>query len=300
MRLQVVVGKELIHQFHQIPYSIYNNDPHWVPHIIQDIEKVFDPAKNKLFKEGATAIRWILLNDTGEKIGRIAAFINPKDVDTTKYKTGGLGFFECINDPLAAHFLFDAGKEWLAKQGMEAMDGPINFGDRSQFWGCQVTNWNEPGIYPMNYNPPYYQELFLSYGFGVYFNQHIYWRSLEIPAQAIFHRKYNNLKSDPKFKVCNIESISVEQAAENFQIVYNAAWGGHSHFKEMSSSAAQKVFRAIKPVLDPRAIIFAYYDDAPIGGILMYTRVKPDLQTCKWELKCHRKNKIPISQATSH
>lgn len=268
MRLQEVEGNELIAQFHTVPFSIYKNDPHWVPHLKQDIEKLFDPGKNKLYKEGATAIRWILFNEQGKLIGRIAAFINPKDVDTTKFKTGGIGFFECIQDQQAANLLFDAGKNWLANQGMEAMDGPINFGDRSQFWGCQVTNWNEPGIYPMNYNPPYYQDLFKQYGFDVYFNQHIYWRSLEVPPQAIFYRKYNNLKSDPRFTVSNIKGINIDVAAENFRTVYNAAWGGHSHFKEMSSSAAKKVFKAIKPILDPNVIIFAYYDHAPIGVFL--------------------------------
>jgi hypothetical protein len=268
MHLQEVEGKELIHQFHLLPFSIYKNDPHWVPHLIQDIEKIFDQQKNKLYKEGATAIRWILLDDKGEKIGRIAAFINPKDVDTTQFKTGGLGFFECINDQTAANFLFDAGKAWLENQGMEAMDGPINFGDRSQFWGCQVTNWDEPGIYPMNYNPPYYQDLFINYGFGVYFNQHIYWRSLQVKPQAIFYRKYNNLKSDPKFTVSNIRGMNVDEVAENFKTVYNAAWGGHSHFKPMTTSGSQKVFRAIKQVMDPNTIIFAYYDGAPIGLFL--------------------------------
>jgi hypothetical protein len=40
------------------------------------------------------------------------------------------GFFDCINDLQAAKLLFDTAKAWLQQKGMEAMDGPINFGER--------------------------------------------------------------------------------------------------------------------------------------------------------------------------
>ena len=42
---------------------------------------------------------------------------------------------------------------------MEAMDGPINFGERDKFWGLLIEGFSEP-LYAMNYNAPYYKELF--------------------------------------------------------------------------------------------------------------------------------------------
>jgi len=140
MYLSEVNTPALIQRFHAVPKGIYANDPHWVPYLKQDIEKLFDKEKNKLFREGAEAIRWILYDDQDKAIGRIAAFINPKTLDTSNFRTGGIGFFECIDDQQAANFLFDAAKKWLEERKIEAMDGPINFGDRNQFWGCQITN----------------------------------------------------------------------------------------------------------------------------------------------------------------
>ncbi|MBL7923515.1 MAG: hypothetical protein JNL88_04885 [Bacteroidia bacterium] len=265
MKLTEVKSPAQVDIFHRVPFRIYKDDPNWVPHLRQDIDKLFDPQKNKLYKEGAEAIRWILYNDAQEAIGRIAAFINPKTVSTTRFKTGGLGFFECSHDLQAATVLFDAARDWLRERGMEAMEGPVNFGDRNQFWGCQVSNWEEPPIYPMNYNPPYYQQLFEDYGFGIYFKQFLYWRNLQDPAQAIFHRKYTQLKGDPDFDVRNAKGMKLNKMAENFRIVYNAAWGGHSHFKEMSEAATQKLFRALSPAIDRHIVIFAYYKGQPIG-----------------------------------
>ena len=57
MQLTEVQGKALIMRFHKVPFTIYKNDPYWIPHIQQDVEKVFSTDKNKLYKEGGQAIR---------------------------------------------------------------------------------------------------------------------------------------------------------------------------------------------------------------------------------------------------
>jgi hypothetical protein len=176
-----------------------------------------------------------------------------------------MGFFECIENKEAAFLLFDTCKNWLEKGGMEAMDGPINFGERSMYWGCQISNFEDAPVYQMNYNPTYYASFFEDYGFGVYFNQYVFWRSVTEPAQDVFHRKYNQLKEDPTFRIADIRGIPLEKVAEDFRIVYNGAWGGHSHFKTMSPDAAQKIMKALKPIIDPEIIIFAYKNEVPIG-----------------------------------
>ncbi len=268
MKLIEVNSAERIKEFHQLPKMIYKNDPHWIPYIKQDIEKLFDPKKNKLFAEGADAIRWILSDDQGKHIGRVAAFINPKTATISALKTGGMGFFECIDDQNAANFMFDACLNWLKERGMEAMDGPINFGDRSEFWGCQITNFNEPAIYPMNYNLEYYKNLFENYGFQNYFFQYNFWRDIHVPAQPIFHRKYNQLKNDPDFEIMDIRGKNLDVVAEDFRTVYNGAWGGHAHFKPISKEAARKIFQSMKPAIDPEIVIFVFYKGEPVAFYL--------------------------------
>ncbi|MCI1753894.1 MAG: hypothetical protein LKM36_13835 [Flavobacteriales bacterium] len=65
------------------------------------------------------------------------------------------GFFECIDDQASADLLFDTARDWLKAQGMEAMDGPVNLGDRNMFWGLLIENFTDLPIYGTNYNPPY-------------------------------------------------------------------------------------------------------------------------------------------------
>ena len=196
MKLIEVTSQNEVKLFHKVPRVIYRSDSNWIPHIESDIEKIFDPERNKLFVNGK-AIRWVAVNTQGEIVGRIAAFVNPKTSNTFQQPTGGVGFFESINNQSVANLLFDTAKTWLQDNGMAAMDGPINFGEKQEFWGLLVDNFTSPSSYMMNYNLEYYEDLFENYGFQVYYFQYIFKRDLYVPAQPVFVRKYNQMNSDP-------------------------------------------------------------------------------------------------------
>jgi hypothetical protein len=89
--VEATEGKAL-HDWMRVPWRIYADDKNWVPHLKQDVEKVFDPTKNKLLqaredrKAGAIK-RWVLYDDSGKAAGRIAAFIDPKTAWTREAAT---------------------------------------------------------------------------------------------------------------------------------------------------------------------------------------------------------------------
>ncbi len=264
MELREANDGRTIKDWMDLPWKIYRNDPNWIPHLRQDVGKVFDPGKNKLLKEGK-AIRWVLYGKNGEPIGRIAAFVNPKTAYTEAQPTGGMGFFECIDDHEAARELFDAARDWLSALGMQAMDGPVNMGDRNMFWGLLIENFTDPPIYGTNYNPPYYRGLLENYGFQLYFNQLFFKRSALEPVPPIFHRKFKQLEDDPNIKMHDSVGRSVEQIAEDLRTVYNDAWVDHDNHKPMDVPTSLKLVRTMQPVMDPRLVIFIRYADKPIA-----------------------------------
>jgi hypothetical protein len=251
--------------FLEVPRIIYKNDKNWIPHLKQDIQKVFDPIKNKKMFDNGVVTRWILKDDNGNLIGRNAAFVNNKLANTFKQPTGGIGFFECIDNQEAADLLFTTAVDWLKAKGMDAMDGPINFGEKDQFWGLLTDNFTDMSSYGMNYNLPYYQALFENFGFKTYYEQFVYKRDLHVPAQPIFVRKYNQMQKDPKYSITNIRGKSLSQVAKDFREVYNGGWIDHDNFKPMTEETAQKIMKTMKPVIDRDIIIFVYYDNKPIA-----------------------------------
>ena len=189
---------------------INGNDPNYIQPLDKDILEVFDVKKNKAFRHGE-ATRWILKNDDGKLIGRIAAFVNKK------YKNkgddgpvGGIGFFDCINDQSAADMLFDVAKHWLLQRDMQAMDGPINFGERDRWWGLLVKGF-EPPIYCLNFNPPYYQGLFENYGFKNYFNQLCFALDVGKRLQEKFYLRHAECTKDPNFSSAHIKKDQLDK-----------------------------------------------------------------------------------------
>ena len=268
MQLLAVENKKTNDAFFRVAAIIYQNDKNYIPYIRQDIEKIFDPAKNRLFKTGGQAIRWILTDDKGNLIGRVAAFIHPKTSKAGKHKIGGMGFFECIEDRHAAFMLLDKCREWLTERGMEGMDGPINFGEKDQFWGLLVHNFTSPPSYGMNYNPQYYQLFFEEYGFKNYFNQFVYWRDILVPAQEVFVKKAGMVGLDKSFRVIHMRGVSHEKMAEYFLAVYNSAWGGQPGFKAMRMEQARNIIKSMKAIMDRDILLFAFMEEKPVGFYL--------------------------------
>ncbi len=268
MKIIEISSKSDIKRFHELPYLIYKNDPNWIAHIQQEVEVVFSPSKNKYFESGS-ATRFLLEGEDGKVIGRVAAFIDGKRANTFKQATGGMGFFECIEDESAAFMLFDACKKWLSERDMQAMDGPINFGEKDRYWGLLVSGFNHPPIYANSYNPSYYQGFFENYGFQTYFNQHNFIRPLTTEMPEKYRLRFERVNKNPDYSLELINKKNLKKYAEDFREVYNAAWVTHDNFKGMSEEQAMSMLRKIKPVMEEDLVWFAYFKGKPIAFLIM-------------------------------
>ncbi|MBW8687943.1 hypothetical protein [Chitinophaga rhizophila] len=264
MELVIVNNEKTARQFLDVHVQLNKHIPEWIRPLDKDIDLVFNPEKNKAYRQGE-AIRWILKDDRGKLIGRIAAFVNKKYRSKgDKQPTGGIGFFDCINDQKTANFLFDTAREWLKERGMGAMDGPINFGERDRWWGLLVEGFHEP-LYGMNFNPPYYKELLENYGFQPFFHQICYAMSVATQLQEKFYTRHASIEQDPDFRAEYLNKNNLAKYAEDFSIVYNKAWAGHDGGKDITKQQALAIFKQMKAVMDEKIVWFTYYKNEPIG-----------------------------------
>lgn len=272
MQLIEVTTKSLAEDFINVNVLMNRANSNYIRPLDKDVHDVFDLKKNKAFRFGSV-IRWVLQNDDGELIGRIAAFTNKKYRNRgDDVPVGGIGFFECIYDQNAADMLFDVARHWLIQQGMQAMDGPINFGERDRWWGLVVVGFQEP-LYCMNYNPPYYNLLFENYGFQPFFHQICLGMDPKQKLSDKIHERHNWYAKDPAFSSCYINKNHLEKYAADFTEVYNAAWAGHGGLKELRKEQVVQMFKKMKPVMDERIVWFAYHHQKPIA---IFTNL-PDL-----------------------
>lgn len=267
MQIIQVADRKTIKQFHETIRVIYSHDPNFVCPLDAGIESIFSPDKNSFFNNG-DACRWILKDDHGNLIGRVAAFYNWAKAKKYEQPTGGMGFFECIDNQEAAFLLFDTCKNWLEKAGLEAMDGPINFGENESYWGLLVEGFDNPS-YGMNYHLPYYQKFFEAYGFYNFFEQITNKLDLTKKFPERFWKIADWIRQKPGFKYENFSKKNAEKYLRDVKEIYDQAWVYHEHFTPLDLDVLRKEFKQAKHILDEEFIWFVYHDDKPVAFLVM-------------------------------
>lgn len=274
MDIRKVVSKADKREFLLFPKRHYSDDPHWVCPLDSEIEGVFNPEENYAFNHGE-AERWLLTNGSGETVGRIAAFIDEVRAKAYRHRTGGLGFFEVINDRESAFKLFDTAREWLIERGVEAIDGPINFGENDSHWGLLVEGFMQQA-FGLPYNMSYYRKFFEEYGFRNYFEQYSYHKN--IAAVEVFPERFMKIadwiSKKPGYSFRHFTFREKEKFASDMADIYNSTW---SQFKEdftpLEPDRLLNTLEKSSAFMDEELIWFAYHNDKPIAFFVLF----PDL-----------------------
>jgi GNAT superfamily N-acetyltransferase len=282
-------------EFVRFPKELYKTDSDWIAPLDKEVEAVFDSSVNPAFTHGE-AIRWLLIDDKRKTIGRIAAFIDNVRSKANNQPTGGIGYFEVVDNKEAAFLLFDTAKEWLASGGMQAMDGPINFGENDNNWGLLVEGFMQQ-VFGIPYNKRYYRSFFEEYGFRKYFEQYSYHRTVRGPDHKIVEFPLRMMKiaewlsKRPGYSFRHFEFNDSKRYVNDIVEIYNSTW---SVFKEdftpLNPAFLEETIDKTKAFIDEELIWFAYYYDKPIAFFILY----PDLnQIIKhFDGKMHFWNKL--------
>lgn len=269
MTIQEVNDQKSQRAFLQLAKELYRHDKCWTCPLDLEIEHIFDSRYNSGFEHG-DAQRWLVYSTAGKAIGRIAAFYDLTKTHKNDQPTGGVGFFECINNQEAANLLFDTARDWLRSKGMEAMDGPVNFGENFVHWGLLVKGFMHQA-YGMPYNFPYYQQLFESYGFCNFFEQLSYHDDLYLPYPERIVKFGDHLIDKGEYTFVHFRMKDKEKFLTDLANLYNAIWSDfHEGYTPLRYDDILKIFNEAKPLIDERFVWFAYHQGRPIAFLVAF------------------------------
>lgn len=120
---QAITPRE-IKKFVQFPFTLYKDNPYWVPAIIKEEVKSFDPS-NAIFK--TVDVRFFLAYKNNKIVGRIACCINWVEVNDLHKPKVRFGWFDFIDDINVSKALLAEVENFGKQNNMLYMEGPMGF-----------------------------------------------------------------------------------------------------------------------------------------------------------------------------
>lgn len=241
-------------------WPIYQGCEEWVPPLIFERKKFFDPAKNPYFK--VARVQCFMAFRDGTAVGTIAATVD-QEMQKSEPGIGLFGFFEFQNDPEIAKALFDAASTWLAAQGMSRVRGPFNFNSNHEF-GLLIDGFDTPPAIANPHNLPYYKDIYEeALGLEKAMDWYAYWMDKGPIPGTIERIAKRFMDRHPNVEIRNLDLKNFEEEVALVKEIYNDAWTenwGHIH---MTDEELDFMAQGLKEVLDPRLCFSAYVDGKP-------------------------------------
>ena len=254
-------------RFQQLPWTIYANDPNWVPPILSQERLLLGWGQHPFF-EHAEMVTFLAERD-GTVAGRIAVFVN--DIHNEKYdeKRGFFGFFECVDDLAVARELFDAGRAWLVQHGMTTWRGPVN-PSLNYTCGLLIDGFESPPVFLTTYNPPYYAALIESCGFSKTQDLYAYEMDVALLAQLVNRYKPAVMSAldGGDLIVRRFDRSRFAAEIKTFLEIYNRALDGTWGFTPLQQGEAAHIAAELGHIIAPEFTAFVMLDGKTVGAVL--------------------------------
>ncbi|MGI9456370.1 MAG: N-acetyltransferase [Aeoliella sp.] len=261
-------------QFVDLPWKLYRGDANWIPPLRLEQQKLLGFRRHP-FHEAADAQAFLALRD-GEPCGRVAAIANHAHNEWHNERRGFFGFFESVDDMLIATPLLMAASDWLREQGMTSVRGPTNPSINYE-WGLLIDGFDEPPMFMMTYNPPYYGQLIEAAGFAKTHDLYAYWGHVDmLNSMSKKHQMIDEgIRERFGVKLRPLNRKRFRSEVEMFLDMYNQALSATWGFVPLSSYEIHELAGQLRHLIVPDLSIIAEVDDKPIGvifGLLDYNQ----------------------------
>lgn len=254
-------------KFLKMAFSIYKNNPNWVPPLYMDKMKLLNKDKNPFWKKND--IQLFIVYKNGSAVGRIAAIVNNIHNEIHGDNVGFFGFFECINDQAVADKLFDTVKNYLKTYGFSTMRGPTNPSSNDEY-GALIEGFDDPPRLMMSYNPSYYLELYDNYGFKKAKDLYAYHISKsEMSKNDKIRRVAEVVKNRYGLTIRSVNMKNFKNELGLFKHVYNKTWAPNWGFIPMSDEEIDAAAKDLKTLIDPDLVLFGEIDKEIVGVALV-------------------------------
>jgi len=259
--------RSTLRQFIHLPWSIYTEDPHWVPPLLIERRQFLSP-RNPYF-EHAQYRSWIAYRGA-DPVGRISAQIDRLHLERYRDATGFFGMLEARDDPDIFSVLMTQAETWLHDQGVRRVRGPFNL-SINQECGLLVDGFDTPPVLMMGHACPYYGPRIEERGYAKAKDLLAY----NVNADFKMTRAMETIIKWASRRV-HIRSLRKSHLEEDLQIVrdiFEDAWSHNWGFIPFTTEEFRHVGRDLKQLVPPDFVQIAEVDGVPAAMIVVFPNI---------------------------
>jgi len=267
-------NKEELMQFINFAWEIYQGDVNWVAPLKSDLLKIFLGADiSKKLDYGPHTFFMVFENE--KPLARVLVGINEKMNLKKNMKTGYFSYFEAINSTEAVKCLMDHAINWLKKQSINRLIGPLYPNDDVDNRGLLIEGFDSTPVLMTSYNPTYYQQLLEEYGFKKDADFFAYYCDDFDMARARVDKIASFAMKKYHFKVDRVDLKQVDREIRDIvkvlELIVTHGQEEENGFEYSNPPSYEELSLELKkllPFIDKDLIYIARSEDAPIGFVL--------------------------------
>jgi len=277
IEVKEVKDSKMMKQFIMFPWTskIYENDPAWVPPIIGDMKKLFNPKKGYFYDIGEVA--YFLAYKDGVPAGRITAHVNRMYEEKYNKETGFFGFYEAIDDLAVARSLFATAEDWLKKKGKTRVEGPQSFSIYDSV-GFEVFGEEIMPVVGLLHFAPYYKDHATACGYTKCIDWHCFLVKKIDDFKPYLKDVRENIMKNQDVKYVYYTPKELKKRAKEIHEIFNRAWDGNWGHLPLTDKQFKMLVDELKLVAVPELIVFAEKDGRTVGFIVSLPDMNPALK----------------------
>ena len=264
LRIVPIAGRQLIDRFINVPWSLYRNDPCWVPPLILE-RRWHLSAKNPYF-EHADFQAWIACR--GDRVvGRISAQVDRLHLQQYQDATGFFGLLESEDDAETFQGLFEVAEEWLRQKSMQHIRGPFSLSINDEC-GLLVEGFDSPPPIMLGHALPYYQLRVEERGYCKEQDLLAYRAHPDIPPPQ--HLEALTRRAGARVKVRAMRRDHFREDLEIIRDIFEDAWSENWGFIPFTPAEFTELGKSLKFLVDFESARIAEIDGEPAAMIVMF------------------------------
>ena len=256
-------GGASLADFIDVPWSLYGDDPNWVPPL--KFERKEALSKKAPFFAHADWQAWVAYEGR-RPVGRISAQIDHLYEPRHKEAVGYFGFLDAPDDQALFDALLEKAQGWLRERDRTRMVGPFNLGVNQEV-GVLVEGFDTPPYFMMGHNAKHHGARIEAAGLTGVQDMLAYRMDPYYVEPRVVTKLKERYLGGVNVRPINKKNLYAE--LEVMRDIFNEAWADNWGFVPFTEEEFREVGKKLVAITPRNLVMIAEIEDRPVAFMVM-------------------------------